>query len=46
MDTFEEEEPVDLDSVSNELKELNQEIEETDKSIKGFCDELDIKAPF
>ena len=46
VDTFEEEEPVDLDSVSNELKELNEQIEETNKTIKGFCDELDIKAPF
>ncbi|MDA9257315.1 type I restriction-modification system subunit M [Flavobacteriaceae bacterium] len=46
VDTFEEEEPIDLDAVSNELKSLESEILETDKTISGFCDELDIKPPF
>jgi type I restriction enzyme M protein len=46
VDTFEEEEPIDLDSVSSELKSLESEILETDKAISDFCDELDIKSPF
>ena len=46
VDTFEEEEPVDLDSVSSELKDIEKEINDTNKSIEGFCDELNIKPPF
>ena len=46
VDTFEEEEPVDLDAVSEELKSLDQDISETDKTISDFCEELGIKAPF
>ena len=46
VDTFEEEEPVDLDAVSNELKSLGNNISETDKTISDFCNELNIKAPF
>jgi len=46
VDTFEEEEPVDLDAVSEELKALDQDISETDKTISDFCEELGIKAPF
>jgi type I restriction enzyme M protein len=46
VDTFEEEEPVDLDAVSSELHSLESDIKETDKTIADFCDELDIKAPF
>ena len=46
VDTFEEEEPVDLEVVSNKLQSLENNITETDKTISGFCDELNIKAPF
>ena len=46
VDTFDEEEPVDLETVSNELKSLENEISETDETISGFCDELNIKPPF
>ena len=46
VDTFEEEEPIDLEAVSNELKSLENEITDTDKTISDFCDELNIKAPF
>ena len=46
VDTFEEEEPIDLELVSNELQSLENEITETNKTISGFCDELNIKAPF
>ena len=46
VDTFEEEEAVDLVAVSNELQSLENDIANTDKSISDFCDELNIKAPF
>jgi type I restriction enzyme M protein len=46
VDTFEEEEPVDLAEVSKQLKELNKEMAETEKEIKKYCDELGIDTPF
>jgi len=46
VDTFEEEEPVDLEEVSNELQSIENDIAQTDESISGFCDELNIKVPF
>jgi type I restriction enzyme M protein len=46
VDTFEEEEPVDLAEVSEKLAALENEMGETDKVIAGFCEELGIKAPF
>jgi len=45
VDTFEEEEPIDLDGVSAKLKALDDEMKVTDERIKGFCDELDISTP-
>jgi type I restriction enzyme M protein len=45
VDTFEEEEPVDLEAVSKELKELDSDMEEIDEQIQGFCEELGIDAP-
>ena len=46
VDTFEEEEPIDLDEVSKQLKALESEMKLTNESIKGFCDELNIYTPF
>lgn len=46
VDTFEEEEQVDLESVSNELESLERQISETDETIQGYCKELNIKPPF
>jgi type I restriction enzyme M protein len=46
VDTFEEEEPIELDEVSKELEEINKEMEEVDKEIEGFCKELNISTPF
>jgi type I restriction enzyme M protein len=46
VDTFEEEDKVDLENVSKELKDLSINIEETDKTIKDFCNELGIETPF
>ena len=46
VDTFEEEEPIDLETVSSELKKLNKEMKSTDKEIAKFCNELGISTPF
>ena len=46
VDTFEEEEPVDMDLVSNELVNLEAESAQTDKTIADFCKQLNIKTPF
>ena len=46
VDTFEEEEPFDLEALSNELHSLESDMADTDKTISDFCDELNIKAPF
>lgn len=45
VDTFEEEEPIDLDEVVNELARIDKEMKEVDAEIKKYCDELGIKAP-
>lgn len=45
VDTFEEEEPVDLDEVCKELEKISEEMKEVDAEIKKYCDELGIKAP-
>jgi len=46
VDTFEEEESVDLDIVSAELKAIDAQMLETDNTIASFCDELGIVKPF
>ena len=46
VDTFEEEEPVDLAAVAQEMKALDQEMKALDQTIQGFCDELGIESPF
>lgn len=46
VDTFEEEEPVDLEAVVSELRALETDMQETDKTIAGFCQELGISSPF
>ncbi|MCX6051994.1 MAG: type I restriction-modification system subunit M [Campylobacterales bacterium] len=46
VDTFEEENAIDLDAVSNELQALEVEMKITDESIAKFCAELNISTPF
>lgn len=46
VDTFEEEEAVDLKAISKELKNLEKEIQTTNKTIAEFCKELGIETPF
>ena len=45
VDTFEEEEAIDLAAVAAEIKALDAEMIDIDNTIKGFCDELGIEAP-
>lgn len=46
VDTFEEEEPIDITAVANELKSLEIDMKTTDENIAGFCNELNISTPF
>jgi len=46
VDTFEEEEPVDLKAVTKEIKSIDEEMNKTDKEIEKYCKELGIEAPF
>ena len=46
VDTFEEEETIDLDKVSSELKALEIDMKTTDETIASFCRELNISTPF
>lgn len=45
VDTFEEEEEIDLEAVANKILKTNEEMIEIDKQIKEFCDELGILSP-
>ncbi len=46
VDTFEEEEPIDLAAVSADLQTLEKGMAGTDKKIADFCKELGIAPPF
>jgi len=46
VDTFEKEESIDLENVSNELKALELDMKATDELIASFCKELGISSPF
>lgn len=46
VDTFTEEEPVDIEAVTQKLKALEADMEETDKVISRFCIELGVAYPF
>ena len=45
VDTFEEEEPVDLGAVSQELMKIDEDLKDIDTQIEGYCKELGIDAP-
>ncbi len=45
VDTFEEEEPVDLATVTAEITQLDKDMEGIDETIRNFCAELGIEAP-
>ncbi|MDR3223707.1 MAG: type I restriction-modification system subunit M [Methanobrevibacter sp.] len=45
VDTFEEEEPIDLDEVIGKLKKNKEQMEAVDQEIEKYCKELEIKSP-
>jgi len=45
VDTFEEEEEIDLAAVAAELRQIDRDMVGIDTTIKVFCDELGIDAP-
>lgn len=46
VDTFEEEEEIDLNLVANQIKELDEQMKLTDAKIADFCKQLNIPTPF
>jgi type I restriction enzyme M protein len=46
VDTFEEEDVIDLKAITNELRQLAELSKTTDATIEGFCSELGIETPF
>lgn len=46
VDTFEAEEEIDLDAIAEQLKAIDQQSQQTDAVIAGFCKELGIAPPF
>jgi len=46
VDTFEEEEKIDLNSVAERIIEIEKESKDLDEKIRNYCEELGIKSPF
>ncbi len=46
VDTFEEEEEIDLAVIALELRSMDQEMADNDRVIRAFCEELGIGVPF
>lgn len=46
VDTFEEEEPIDIEVVAKELRELDKKEEGVNEEIGKYCEELGIEKPF
>ena len=46
VDTFEEEEEIDIDKIVKDIKDIDDQMIEVDKNIKGVCEELGIESPF
>jgi len=46
VDTFEEEEAIDLTAIANELKAMETDLKQTDNTIADFCKQLNIATPF
>lgn len=46
VDTFEEEEPIDINAVAAEMKSIDTELQQTDQEIAEYCKELGISTPF
>jgi type I restriction enzyme M protein len=45
VDTYEEKEEIDLAAIAAELKSADRAMEENDRVIRRFCEELGIEVP-
>lgn len=45
VNTFEEEEPIDIEKVTEDIEEIHKAYKETESKLKGFFDELGIRFP-
>jgi type I restriction enzyme M protein len=45
VDTFEEEEEINLGAIALELRSMDRAMEDNDRVIRGFCEELGIEVP-
>lgn len=46
VDTFEEEDDIDIEAIAKELKALEKDMGKTDDAIMAYCNELKISTPF
>lgn len=46
VDTYEPEEPIDIEAVAKDLIAIDEEMEKTDAKIADFCKQLNITVPF
>ncbi len=46
VDTFEEEEEIDIDAVATEIQSIYADMRTLDESVRKYCAELGIKSPF
>ena len=46
VDTFEEEEPIDISLLADEIRIVDEVLNTTNISIASYCKELKIKTPF
>ena len=46
VDTFEEDQDIDIEAIAEELKALEKDMGKTDNAIMAYCNELNISTPF
>jgi type I restriction enzyme M protein len=46
VDTFEEEENIDIDAVATEIRTIDADMKSLDEAIRNYCTELGIMSPF
>ena len=46
VDTFEEEEEIDINAIATEIQAIDVDMKPLDESIRKYCTELSIKSPF
>lgn len=46
VDTFEEEEAIDINAIAEDIKQLDMDLQANQQTIIDFCNQLNIKTPF